>query len=437
MSSLTTVRVEVRGPMKDLFKTTDSQIISAAAGTGKSFQTLYWLHLMLLKYPGTKALVVRKVARSLTGTTLATFRDKVASEALEARLVAFYGGSAAEPASFRYENGSRIIVGGLDEPQRIMGTEVSIIVVDEAIETTQRDLDMLRTRLRGASASAYPWYRMVLLTNPGPPTHHLRTAPGIRMVYSRHEDNPALYQDGTWTPEGRRYLAELGNLTGVQRARLLDGKWVAQEGTIWPEFDPAVHLIDRFNIPDHWTRYWTVDFGYIHPFVAQWWAVDPDGVLYLYRELIHTQRLVEDHAKQMLAQVITDGKWTEPKPRAIITDHAAEDRATLEKHLGMKTKPARKTVGDGLQAVASRFRLAGNGKPRLVLMKDSLIEIDSSLVADSKPVGLAEEIPGYVWADHKTKEQPVKESDDACDAARYVVAHLDLTDKSSINVRML
>lgn len=437
MTSATTVRVELRGAPKGLFRSTDSVIISGPAGTGKSIGTLYWLHLMLLRYPGTKALVVRKVARSLTGTTLATFRDKVASEALEARLVAFYGGSAAEPASFRYENGSRIIVGGLDEPQRIMGTEVSIIVVDEAIETTQRDLDMLRTRLRGASASAYPHYRMVLLTNPGPPTHHLRTAAGLRMVYSVHKDNPALWQDDAWTPEGVRYLAELGHLTGVQRARLLDGQWVAQEGAIWPEFDPAVHVINRFDIPDDWTRYWTVDFGFIHPFVAQWWAVDPDGNLYLYRELVHTQRLVEDHAKQMLAQVITDGKWTEPKPKAILTDHAAEDRATLERHLGLKTRPAHKTVGDGLQAVASRFKVSGNGKPRLMLMKDSLIEVDSALVASGSPTCLADEIPGYVWADHRTKEQPVKEQDDSCDAARYVVAHLDLTPKATYDTRML
>lgn len=435
--SKTLVRTEVRGPMKDLFRTTDSVLISAAAGTGKSYQTLFWLHMMLLKHPGTRALVVRKVARSLTGTTLATFRDKVAIEAIDQGLLHFYGGSAAEPASFRYQNGSRIVVGGLDEPQRIMGSEVSIIVVDEAIEVTQRDIDMLRTRLRGAAPTAYPHYRMILLTNPGPPTHHLRTTTGIRTAYSTHHDNPALWRDGAWTPEGERYLAELGTLTGVQRARLLEGKWVAAEGTIWPEFDPAVHLVDRFEVPDHWTRYWTVDFGYIHPFVAQWWAVDPDGVLYLYRELVHTKRLVEDHAAQMLAQVTADGAWTEPKPKAILTDHAAEDRATLEKHLGLKTKPAKKTVGDGLQAVSSRFRDAGNGKPRLLLMKDSLVEIDSALLADSKPIGLAQEIPGYVWADHKTKEMPVKENDDACDACRYVVAHLDLSGKGTYNARSL
>lgn len=432
-----TVQVSLRGPMRDLFRTKDSVLISGPAGTGKTLSTLYWLHLTLLKYPGTKALLTRKVARSLTGTTLATFRDKVAREALDTGVVHFYGGSPAEPASYRYENGSRLIVSGLDEPQKIMGSEVSIILIDEGIETTARDINMLRTRLRGSKKGAYPHYRMVILTNPGPPTHHLLTTTGLRVAYSTHRDNPALWQKGAWTDEGTRYLAELNNLSGIQRTRLLDGKWVAAEGTIWPDFDPAVHLVDRFEIPAEWPRYWTVDFGFIHPFVAQWWAVDPDGRLYLYRELVYTKRLVEDHAREMLEQVAPGGVWVEPRPRAILTDHAAEDRATLEKHLGLKTQPAKKTVSDGLQAVAARFKVPADGKPRLVILKNSLVEADPSLADKGDPTCLAEEIPGYVWADHKTKEQPVKERDDCSDACRYVVAHIDLAGKTGYNTRTL
>lgn len=436
-TDLQTVRVEVRGPMKELFRTTDNVCISAAAGTGKTFQTLFWLHMMMLRYPGTKALVVRKTLKSLTGTTLATLREKVAREAMEQQLVRFFGGSAAEPPAFRYKNGSRLLVGGLDDPQRIMGSEVSIIVIDEAIEVTARDIDMLRTRLRGARDGAYPHYRMVLLTNPGPPSHHLRSTEGLRMAYSTHRDNPALWDGQAWTSEGERYLAELGQLTGVQRMRLLEGKWVAAEGTIWSEFDEAVHVIPAFDVPEDWTRWWTVDFGFVHPFAAQWWAEDPDGRLYLYREILMTKRLVEDHAARMIAAVTdSDGNWTEPRPRAIITDHAAEDRATLEKHLGLKTKPAKKTVNDGLQAVSSRLRVADDGKPRLYLMDKALLEVDSELEEAGHPTCLAQEIPGYVWADHKTKEVPVKEHDDACDALRYIVAHRDLR-KTGHNVRTL
>src|SRR3546814_15137067 len=83
---------------------------------------------------------------------------------------------------------------------------------------------MLLTRLRGGNATAYPYYRMVLLTNPGVPADRLRTAEGLRMAYSTHQDNPALWDGTDWTSEGERYLAELRNLTGVQRQRLLDGR---------------------------------------------------------------------------------------------------------------------------------------------------------------------------------------------------------------------
>src|SRR3546814_4524042 len=55
----------------------------------------------------------------------------------------------------------------------------------------------------------------------------------------------------------------------------------------------------------------------------------------------------------------------------------------------------------------------------------------SDVCSSDLPIGLAEEIPGYAWADHKTKEMPVKEYDDACDCARYVVAHLDLAGKGT------
>ena len=38
-----------------------------------------------------------------------------------------------------------------------------------------------------------------------------------------------------------------------------------------------------------------------NPFVAQFWAEDPDGRLYLFVEIYMTHRLVEEHAKTMLA----------------------------------------------------------------------------------------------------------------------------------------
>ena len=120
-----------------------------------------------------------------------------------------------------------------------------------------------------------------------------------------------------------------------------------------------MHLIDRFAIPWAWPRYWSIDFGYTNPFVCQFSAQDPDGRLYRYREIYRSKRLVEDHA-QMIKRL-----WNEElqaccrmpsgqpearirsalRPRAIVCDHDAEDRATLAKHLGLATTPARKRPG--------------------------------------------------------------------------------------------
>ena len=173
-----------------------------------------------------------------------------------------------------------------------------------------------------------------------------------------------------------------------------------------------------------WPRFWVVDFGYTQPFVWQAWAQDPDGRLYRYREIYRTQRLVEDHAREILALTAK-----EPRPQVILCDHDAEDRATLERHLGMGTTPAHKSVSDGIQAVASRLRPAGDGKPRLFLLRDSLISRDEALFEARKPTCTEDEIDGYIWnttsGRHKG-EEPLKANDHGMDAMRYLVAYQDL-----------
>src|SRR5262249_15516422 len=160
----------------------------------------------------------------------------------------------------------------------------------------------------------------------------------------------------------------------------------------------------------------------------QAWAQDPDGRLYLYRELYRTKRLVEDHARDIMAQVSRPDPdyrhppgrpryayhgriWTQPEPPAGICDHDAQDRATLQRHLGISTLPAKKTVSDGIQAVQARMRRAGDGKPRLFLCRDALVERDQALVDAGKPICAAEEIPAYIWdtgAGKAIKEVPLK-----------------------------
>src|SRR5262249_21650840 len=148
--------------------------------------------------------------------------------------------------------------------------------------------------------------------------------------------------------------------------------------------------------------------GFNHPFVAQVWGEDGDGRLYLVREIFATGGLVEDHGRRLKA-LLTE---MDVRPRAVICDHDAEDRATLVRHLGISTTPARKTVRDGIQAVQSRLRVQKDGKPRLFVMRDAVLKRDPVLVEASRPACTEEEFPSYVWAikpGGDLKEEPVKE----------------------------
>lgn len=425
-------------------------LLSGPAGTGKSRACLEKLHMMALLNPGMRGLIVRKTLVSLGSTALVTWRKYVAKEALDNGDVVFYGGSPQEAAGYRYSNGSFIAIGGMDKATKIMSSEYDVVYVQEAVELTVTDWEAITTRLRNWVIS---FQQLIADCNPDMPTHWLkaRADRGVTtMLESRHEDNPLLFgPDGRVTREGSAYIEKLDALTGVRYHRLRRGIWSAAEGLVYDNYDPAVNVVYRFDIPPDWARWWSVDFGYTNPFVCQMWAEDPDGRLFLYREIYHTRRLVEDHARHILEQVTgcleCCGRrsaahdcrtcdecligWIEPKPRAIVCDHDAEDRATLEKHLGMSTKAAKKTVGDGIQAVEARWRCAGDGRPRLFLMRDSLVERDKALADAKLPTCTSEEIVGYVWdegAGGKIKEAPRKENDHGMDACRYVVAERDL-----------
>ncbi len=443
-----------RGVLRDLFDCRAGEVLVAGpAGTGKSRACLEKLHAMALSTPGMRGLMVRKTLVSLTSTGLVTYREHVAAEAIAAGVVTWYGGSRQEPAAYRYSNGSRLVVGGMDDPTKIMSSEYDVVYAQEAVELSTDDWEKITTRLRNNRVS---FQQLLADCNPDAPTHWLKTRADSGktvMLESRHEDNPTLFDDaGQLTPAGAQYMSKLDNLTGVRYYRLRKGLWVAAEGIIYEDYDPAVHLVDRFKIPDDWPRYWAVDFGFVNPFVLQCWAEDPDGQLILYREIYRTGRTVDQHAADIMecvsrpdykhvssrGDVASSGRiWTEPKPRAIVCDHDAEGRATLAKELNLPTRPANKKVKDGIEKVQVRMRKRADGRPGMVIMRDSVVHRDQSLVDAKKPACTAEEIPGYVWDikdNGKTKDEPVKEGDHGADAMRYLIVYRDPSSRPGMRV---
>jgi len=424
-------------------------LLAGPAGTGKSRAALEKLHLICLLTPKVRCLIMRKTAVSLTTSAIKTYESDVAVQALLDGTVTFFGGSRREPAQYRYSNGSTIAIGGMDNPMKIMSTEYDVIFVQEATELEVDELEMATTRLRNGVLS---FQQLIMDCNPQEPTHplKLRCESGkTLMLHSRHEDNPRYFnEDGSMTDAGRDYMALLDALTGVRYLRLRKGIWAAAEGVIYEEFNPALHVIDRFEVPEDWRRIWTVDFGYVHPFVWQDWAIDPDGRAVLVHEIHKTGNLVEDHARTIRAHcgwgpINTDtGRprsfdgppvtgWRAKRPERILCDHDAEDRATLERHIGQRTRPANKNVKDGIQVAAGRLRLDGRGRPRVAFMRDAGIVRDIEREDAKKPTSTLAEFPGYVW-NSKGKDEPTKIDDDGMDCYRYMMMELDAQPKARV-----
>lgn len=446
-----------RGACREIFHSREDEVLIAGpAGTGKSRACLEKLFAICISNPNVRMLIARKTLRSLGATTLVTWRNYVIKEAMLTGTVVYYGGSAQEPPQYRFKNGSVVVIGGLDQPTRIMSSDYDVIYIPEATEITPDDHEMCMTRLRNGAIS---FQQLMMDANPAGENHWLKVRCNdklCKLITSTHEDNPVLFtDDGEMTKRGQKYMAILDKLTGVRYKRLRLGLWVSAEGVIYEEFDRLRHVLpwefdeetgERLPLPSDWPRYWAIDFGYRNPFVLKCYAEDPDGALYMYREIYMTERTVAEHCKTIMDIVNpektdrwydhinkverfrTYREWIEPQPDAIICDWDAEGRRTFEMETGLGTQQAIKNVYEGINAVKERFK-----HDRLFYMEDALVELDQNLRNKMWPTCTIEEHPSYVWkvnSDGRIQDEPVKKDDHGEDTDRYIVEWRDLVGKA-------
>lgn len=408
-------------------------MLSGPSETGKTIATLSAIDRLARTNPKATGVIVRKVRADMAATVIAIFKQTFVEPAGDIRT---FGGENVE--FFEYPNGTRVWLAGMDRPGKVLSGALDFAYVNQAEELALEDWEYLSTRTTGRAGVIVPG---VLCgdCNPGPPSHWILTrskaqrdkpAP-LLFLESRHEDNPRLYDDaGNLTDAGRETMRTLDALTGVRKQRLRFGKWVQAEGVVYEEYDAAVHQIDEMPRGwQSWRKFRSIDFGLVHPFVCQWWALDHDGRMYRYRVLYMTGRTVATHAKQILECSAGDGFI-----ETTVCDHDAEDRATLAEN-GIENVAANKAVLQGIGKVQDRLKKQADGKPRIYFLKNALVETDQSLLEAHKPVDDVSEFEMYVWQNKTLKEQPVKEFDHGLDATRYAVMFADEGQAQSVILR--
>lgn len=419
---------KLRGAAEAFWKSKHHEImLSGPYETGKTFAALQKIHALLLKYPKSRGLMIRKTFKDLQSTAMNTYVNKVLLKnpiTDPTSPIVAYGGK--RPEEFMYPNGSVMLVGGLDNAGKVLSGEYDFIYVNQAEELSLDEWEKLIGRATGRAGNS-PYPQVMGDCNPDGPLHWIINRPQIAVFHMRHEDNPRLYDEetGKWTTDGERTISILDSLTGFRYERGRLGNWVAAEGQVYDNFTPSTHILrGDLHIPSDWRRVRSIDFGYTNPFVCLWGAISPDNVLYIYRQFYQTQILVEDAAQ------IINRLSQEERIETTVADHDAEDRATLRKY-NIFTQPAYKDITTGIQYVQERLkRRPPKGEPGLYILDNSLISIDKELKNKHKPTSLVDEFPTYVWDsikkdETKPKEVPVKENDHALDALRYMVAYID------------
>ena len=77
------------------------------------------------------------------------------------------------------------------------------------------------------------------------------------------------------------------------------GDWDALSGSYFKGFSIATHTVEAFQIPPHWTRYRSFDYGF-DGFAVGWWAVDEDGRSWCYRYFEDKGLVIKDAAKAIV-----------------------------------------------------------------------------------------------------------------------------------------
>jgi hypothetical protein len=90
-------------------------------------------------------------------------------------------------------------------------------------------------------------------------------------IPSKIQDNQILLQNDP------NYIARLAQTGSVELVKAwLGGDWNAIQGAYFDSWSNERHVVDWFEIPRHWTRIRSMDWGFSKPFSIHWWAIS-DG----------------------------------------------------------------------------------------------------------------------------------------------------------------
>ena len=277
----------------------DETLFGGSAGGGKSEGQLRDALQYAIRYPGSKQLILRRTFPEL-------------EKSLIRRHLEFYPRSLytynSSGHTGRFTNGSIIDFGYCDNEKDVykyQSAEYDVIRFDELTHFTEDMYIYLLSRIRGANSFpksaksstnpggiGHAWVKRRFIDIGEPNEIHQVGKTTRIFIPSKVRDNKFLLDVD---PD---YLNRLENLSEKDKRTLLYGDWDVFEGQYFTEFDRSIHVIEPFEIPEHWKRYLAMDYG-LDMLAVLWIARDTEGKAYIYKELHEPNLIISEAAKRI------------------------------------------------------------------------------------------------------------------------------------------
>lgn len=378
-------------------------ILSGVTGSGKSLVSNMRIYLELLTAPPNSTFL-------FSGNTADSLFDNVIN-----RLLVDMDNGFNELKYVSVAHQRRIVVsktgttvkcmGANDEraKDRIQGGDIYLWLADEVVKQPKTFIEMAMKQCRRINNGKLVSSPIIWTCNPDSPTHFIKTGyidkidKGLiqgKNYFFGFNDNPAVDES---------YKKELSNrFSGVFYDRMIMGKWVQAEGSIYKDFTRD-HVINYMPLCDEYGL--GIDWGYEHPLVILFIGIK-DGVFYVLDELYLKNQLIDNSLKNKI-----DGKGYKLSDARCDSSRPEQIRALYDLYNGsLDVHSSTHDINDGIQEVMFKLKKRGDNQFGLYIHEQC--------------VNTIRQMENYRWKvnrDGITRDEPVKEEDDCPDALRYYV----------------
>lgn len=293
------IRLEYQPQAKQrlLHSTVARQVLyGGAAGGGKSTSVRWHAINLCLRNPGLQAYVFRRTLGELEDNHIRWIKQEIPAN------VGSYNETRKELSLFNNSIVRFCYCEKEADVYRYQGTEMHVVLIDEASQFTPTQILYLRTRNRlGSFKPSAGWVgilpQFVMASNPGGPSHQF-----LKETFINCAEPGTLFNDRTWrdvrdaNDKGRLsiyiparmndnayldtdYAGSFAGLSPEMARAYRDGDWDSVVGQALHNLSRDRHQIRAFTPPKHWTRMMSMDWGTARPFSIGWYCVSTGAYL--------------------------------------------------------------------------------------------------------------------------------------------------------------